>query len=228
MNTRGALMTVRILVAVVALVATAAFGQPPAGEIAGRLTASDEQRSALPGVRITIADANQSQEVVTDHAGRFLFRSLTMGTYRVVADLAGFKKASGEITVSPSTPRAFLSWSLEVACLAEVQRVILAPRDAARMVEAIVQVRVEVAPRPVLLSVHPDCPGRVLQEYGVQVVGSVARRGKASTEQGRLFMEPRDARLTQGHEYIALLWPDGYTTGDLVLPLVSGRVVSPH
>jgi len=28
-------------------------------------------------------------------------------------------------------------------------------------------------------------------------------------------------------EYLALLWPDGSTTDDLVLPIISGRVASP-
>lgn len=221
-------MNIRIVVAVVALATTTALGQTPAGEMSGRMSASDEQRSALPGVRITIADANQSHEAVTDRDGRFSVGFLRMGTYSVLADLAGFKKASGQITLTPSTPRAFLTWSLDVGCLAEVQRVIRPPRDAARLVEAIVHIRVEVVPGPVLLSVHPDCQGRVLQEYGVQVVGSVPVHGRIIAERGRLFMEPRDARLTAGHEYLALLWPDGYTTSDLVLPIVAGRVVSPN
>jgi hypothetical protein len=219
-------MNVRILAAVVALAGTTALGQVPGGEISGRMRAGD--RSALPGVRITITDANQSQETVTDRDGRFSFRSLEMGTYRVVADLAGFRKTSGQITLTPATPGAVLTWSLEIGCLAEIQRVILPPRDAARLVEAIVHIRVEAGPGTVLWSIHPDCPGRVHHEYGVQVVGGVPVPGQATMHSGQLFMEPRDARLTPGHEYLALLWPDGYTTSDLVLPVVSGRVVSPN
>jgi hypothetical protein len=113
-------MTLRNRVAVVMLAVTSLGAQTHPGEIAGRM--ADEQRSPLPGVRIRITNGDQSREAVTDADGRFLFGSLTMGTYRVVAELAGFKTASGEITMSPSTPRAFVAWSLEAGCLVEVQR----------------------------------------------------------------------------------------------------------
>ena len=228
MEARGSLMTVRILVAVVALTVATAFSQTPDAEIAGRMRMSDEQRSDLPGVRITISDANQTQEVVSDRDGRFLFPSLRMGTYHVVADLVGFNRASGEITLSPSTPRAFLAWSLEAGCLSEVQRVVLTPREAARLVEAIVHIRVVAASVPALMSGHPACPGRVLEEYRVQVMGSVPGRAGTDAGRDRLFIERQEPVLTPGHEYVALLWPDGYTTSDLILPVTAGRVVSPH
>lgn len=41
-------------------------------------------------------------------------------------------------------------------------------------------------------------------------------------------MDPREARLTSGREYLALLWSGGHTTSDLVLPIVEGRVASPN
>ena len=220
-------MKLRTLVAGVALWATAAFGQTSTGEIAGRMSMRDERRSELPGVRVMIADGNQTRETVTDISGRFAFRSLRFGTYRVVAELAGFNKAVGELAVSPSSPRAFLAWSLEIGCLAEVQRVDLAPREAARVVAAIVHVRVIEAPRPVLVSLHPACSARVLQAYEVEFLASA---GAVATSPGRsqLFMEPQEARLAPGSEYVALLGPEGHTTSDLVFPIVEGRVASPH
>ena len=218
-------MTLGFVVTVALAVATAA-AQTPGGEIAGRV--SDEQRSPLPGARIRITIADQSTEAVTDAEGRFFFRSLKLGTYHVLAELPGFKSASGEMTISPSVPRAFLAWSLEPGCLTEVQRIILAPRDAARLVEAIVHIRVASTAGPVIMSVRPDCEGRVFQEYSVQVLGSAPGRGLLTGPgQEQLFMERRNARLRPGEEYLALLWPDRHTTDDLVLPIVSGRVASP-
>src|SRR5688500_2011879 len=206
------MMTLWIRVTLVALAVTTAVAQAPAGEIAGRV--SDERRSPLPGARIRITNGDQSREAVTDPDGRFLFRSVTLGTYRVLAELPGFKPASGEIEVSPSTPRAFLTWSLEVGCLTEIQRVILGRRGDARLVDAIVPIGVAVDAVPVLWSVRLDCAGLVFQEYSVQVLGTATARGPTNPEQRQMFMEPRDDRLTPGQEYLALLWPDGYTTED--------------
>jgi len=217
-------MTLRVLIAVVALVAGSAIAQTPSGEIAGRMT--DTQRTPLPGVRIRVTNGDQSNEAHTDHEGRFEFRSLTMGTYRVVAELGGFKAASGEITLSPPTPSAFLAWSLDVGCPAEI-RVILGARSAARLVDAIVHIRVASAHGPVRISVRPDCEGQVFENYAVLVLGSAPGRVKASLGQRQMFMEPWNARLAPGQEYIALLWRDGFTTDDLLLPIVLGRVASP-
>lgn len=85
-------MTLRMLVGHVALALTPLAAQTPPGEIAGRMSA--EQATVMPGVRVRIANGDQSSDAVTDGDGRFLFRSLTMGTYRVVAEIAGFKTAS--------------------------------------------------------------------------------------------------------------------------------------
>lgn len=100
-------------------------------------------------------------------------------------------------------------------------------RGAARLVEAIVHIQVVSARGSVRMSVHPDCEGRVLEEYTVLVLGSAPGRAHTSLEQRQMFMEPRNARLAPGQEYLALLWRDGFTTDDLVLPIVSGRVASP-
>ena len=217
-------MTSRFIVALTLAVASVA-AQKPAGEIAGRIT--DEQRSPMPGVRISITNADPSTEAVTDPEGRFFFRSLTLGTYRVVAGIPGFKTAFGEVTVSRSTSRAFLAWSLAPGCVEEVQRVLLSPRDAARQVEAIVHIRVAGAAGPVLMSVRPDCNGRVLEEYSIEVIGRAAgRRLRTGPGPEQLFMERLNVPLRPGEQYLALLWPRGYATHELVLPIVSGRVAS--
>ena len=39
-------------------------------------------------------------------------------------------------------------------------------------------------------------------------------------------MRPREARLTPGVEYLALLWPDGEADEQLMLPILSGHVTA--
>jgi hypothetical protein len=210
--------------AIVALTAGALAGQTASGEIAGRLT--DRQQSVLPGVRVRVLNGNQAREAITDGGGRFSFPSVPFGQYRVTAELAGFKPLSGTIVISPPTPIAFLRWSLEVGCIGEVQRVILGLKAAAPLVEAIVHIRVEGPARTALVSVAPDCAGRVFRRYSVQVLDRVSGRGRTSLGQRDEWMEPRNAELGAGREYVALLWSDSSTSDDLVLPVTSGRVVS--
>src|SRR5262245_54880706 len=106
-------MIVRVLLAVVLGVASAR-AQTADGEITGRI--SDKGGAPLPGVRITITNGDQSKEAITDNHGGFGFRSLTMGTYRVAAELGGFTSISGDVALSSSMPRAFLGWSLAIGC----------------------------------------------------------------------------------------------------------------
>jgi hypothetical protein len=218
-------MILRVLLWNAALGVAIAVAQTTDGQIAGRI--NDKSGAPLPGVRIAITNGDQSREAITDSDGRFVLRSVTMGTYRVVADLAGFTPTSGEIRLSPSSPRAFLAWRLEVGCLDEDIRVILGARKAAPLVDAILHIRVTSADGPVLMSVRPECAGRVLREYSVQVLGTAPGRARTSPGLRQIFMSARDARLEPGQEYLALLWPDGRATDDLVLPIVSGLVASP-
>lgn len=218
-------MILRILATVLVLCTLTLSAQALPGEIAGRI--SDEHHSGTPGARVRITNGAVSAETETDSEGRFVFRSLALGTYRVRVDLPGFRVASGDIAISRSTPRAFLAWSLELGCLAEVQRVVLEPRDAARLVEAIVHVRVDAVLGSAVMSVDPDCRGDVLEEYTVRTLGAVAGRAGSGSGPRHIFLDRRDARLSLGHEYLALLWPNGITTSELILPIVSGEVASP-
>ena len=218
-------MRFRVLPWIFALGVAIAGDQATDGQIAGRI--NDNSGGALPGVRIAITTGDQSREAITDKDGRFVLRSVTMGTHRVVAELVGFTPASGEISLSPSSPRAFLAWSLEVGCLDEDILVILSAREAAPLVDAILHIRVTSAEGPVLMSVRPECAGRVLPEYSIQVLGTAPGNGRTSHGLRQIFMTARDARLEPGHEYLALLWPDGRATDNLVLPIASGLVASP-
>jgi hypothetical protein len=218
------MMLIRTAILVLAISFVAA--QMPTGEIAGQIV--DESRSPLPGVRITMTINGQTREAVTSGEGRFVFDAVMMGTYRVTAKLAGFTEVSAEIALLPAAPRAFLSWPLRVGCISAIQRVIFSPREAARVVEAIVHVRVIRDAGPVRISDRPDCQGSMFHEYQVEILNSVPGPWSTGPQSRKIFLEPRDPRLTAGQQYIALLWPNGYSTGELVLPVASGRVESPR
>ena len=130
------------LVVLLTVVVTAtALGQTTTeGEIAGSIT--DIQAAALPGVRVTITSSDERREAITDSHGQFVLRMLKLGTYRVAADLAGFVSESGTITLSATTRRAHIAWSLKVGCISEDIRVILSARETAPMVAALVHIRV--------------------------------------------------------------------------------------
>ena len=73
---------------------TAAFAQSTAvnGTIEG--TVQDTQGSLLPGVTVTVAniDTGDQRVVVTNESGLYRAPLLSLGTYRVAAELQGFKK----------------------------------------------------------------------------------------------------------------------------------------
>ena len=212
---------------VVLLGAATAAGQTAVeGEISGRI--SDVEGVALPGVRISISNSEERREATTDDAGRFVLRSLKPGPYGVTAELPGFVSKSGTITLSPTSLRARIAWSLAVGCLAEVQRVIFRAREAAPLVDAIAHLRVESDDGPVLVSVRPECIGEVTREYTVQLLRSSGRR---AADDGRstvqILMSRDEPRLESGREYVALFWEGWRAAESLVLPIVSGRVVSP-
>src|SRR6478609_1429447 len=75
-------------------IGTTAFAQSTAnnGTIEG--TVKDDQGALLPGVTITVTnvDNNDQRVVVTNDAGLYRAPLLTLGTYRVSAELQGFKK----------------------------------------------------------------------------------------------------------------------------------------
>jgi hypothetical protein len=195
------------------------------GEIAG--TISTREGAMLPGVRVVVKSRDdERREAITDPHGRFKVSGLKLGTYEVHAEIPGFFPASGSITLSDTTSRAHLAWSLDLGCLSEDVRVKMHPRQAAPLAEAIVHVRLTSADGPIVLSMHPACDGKIVESY----TGTVLRRlkGQASGDEGalQLLLHRTDARLKSGVEYLALLWAGGYTDDTLVLPVESGRVMA--
>src|SRR5262245_41667621 len=88
-------MSKYVFVALVSLVLAApAFAQSQAanGSIEG--TVVDSSGGVLPGVTVTITnlDTGAERSVVTNEHGLYRAPLLPLGTYRVVAELQGFKK----------------------------------------------------------------------------------------------------------------------------------------
>lgn len=221
----------RILLAALLTIATAsaAFTQIPQtrgrGEISGHLT--DRENGPLPGVRVLVKGGDhERREVITDTYGRFLLSGLTLGRYQVDAELHGFRPASGAVTLSEAIPRAHLAWALDVGCLSNDLRVKMEPREAASRVDTMAHVRVTSADGPLTWSTRPECEGKTVESYSATVLRRV--KGKASRDEGalQLLLNPTDARLKSGAEYVALLWTGGFTDDSLLLPVESGRVVA--
>ena len=95
-----------IFTAVLVLVATSMFAQASGGALLGRV--SDETGGALPGVTVTATNnaTGVSRSVVTGSDGTYRFAALPIGTYTVVADLAGFNTTTtNNVVVQVATDR---------------------------------------------------------------------------------------------------------------------------
>jgi hypothetical protein len=197
------------------------------GEIGGRIT--DSSAATLPGVRLVIATDGERREAITDSNGRFALRGLKPGTYRVTAELPGFKTLSGTIALSQTVHRVEIVWPLEVGCSSEDIRVIFHARDAAPLADAIVQLRVISDDGPLLVSTRPECAGSVSQTYTVRILNTIVHRNKHDDRSttAQILRRRDEAPLKPGDEYIAFLWPEWRAAENLVLPIVAGRVSSP-
>ncbi|HYB97134.1 MAG TPA: TonB-dependent receptor [Vicinamibacterales bacterium] len=113
----------RILTAFIFSVAfgTAAFAQSTAinGTIEG--TVKDEQGALLPGVTVTVTnlDTGDQRVVVTNESGLYRAPLLSLGTYRVAAELQGFKKFEQTGVSLRAGQTAVIDVSLSVGALAE-------------------------------------------------------------------------------------------------------------
>ena len=123
-------LTRRVLWAVVsalALVAAPAGAQEFRGSITGTVT--DESRAVLPGVTVTVANVETGVAVttVTNADGIYQAAFLAPGTYRVTAELSGFKKLQREGVAVRIGDRVLLDLALAVGQLEEVVSVAAAP-----------------------------------------------------------------------------------------------------
>ncbi|MGH9331692.1 MAG: TonB-dependent receptor domain-containing protein, partial [Vicinamibacterales bacterium] len=110
----------RLLVAL--LCASPAFAQSQAvnGTIEG--TIADESGAVLPGVTVTVTnlDTGASRSVLSNDAGVYRAPLLPLGTYRVTAELSGFKKFEQAGLVLTAGETAVVNIRLGVGTLSEV------------------------------------------------------------------------------------------------------------
>jgi hypothetical protein len=108
-----------LLLAFTVLFAAGAFAQASGGGLHGRV--SDETGGALPGVTITVTnpDTGFSRTTVTGSDGAYNFTVLPVGTYTLVADLAGFSAVTNKnVGINVATDRA-LNITLRQAAVKE-------------------------------------------------------------------------------------------------------------
>ena len=116
----GRVLRASAWVAVFALgCAAGARAQAVKGGLVGNI--ADQSGFALPGVTVTITEVNTniSYSTASNESGYYIFSNLKDGTYRVAAELSGFKRAVRDGVDVPvnATPRVDLK--LEVGAVEE-------------------------------------------------------------------------------------------------------------
>lgn len=110
-----------ILFAAVALLGspTVASAQAVRGELLGNIT--DASGLALPGVTVTITEINTNitTTAATNGSGYYIFPSLKDGTYKVVAELSGFKKIVRDGVVVDVNTTVRVDLKMEVGAIQE-------------------------------------------------------------------------------------------------------------
>ena len=89
---RSKIARIAVVMAIVGLVASAAAAQISQGRIAG--TVADAQGGVLPGVTVTATSPSLIgvRTTVSQADGNYMFPAMPSGTYKLVFELAGFKK----------------------------------------------------------------------------------------------------------------------------------------
>ncbi len=84
-------------------------------------TVKDDQGAVLPGVTVTVTnvDTGEQREVVTNESGLYRAPLLSLGTYRVAAELQGFKKFEQTGVSLRAGQTAVIDVSLAVGTVAE-------------------------------------------------------------------------------------------------------------
>jgi Carboxypeptidase regulatory-like domain len=105
--------------ALVLLCSASVHAQAVTGTLLGNV--SDQAGLPMPGATVTITETstNISLDMVTNDAGLYTFPSLKDGTYRVVAELSGFKKVVREGIIVPVNTTIRVDLRMEVGTLEE-------------------------------------------------------------------------------------------------------------
>ena len=96
-----------------------AFAQAVTGTILGTVT--DNTGAVMPGVTVTVThvDTDNSRTYVTDSNGEYTAPSIPTGTYRVAAELQGFKSTTLEGIRVGVDQRIRMDVQLEVGAMTE-------------------------------------------------------------------------------------------------------------
>src|SRR5215510_1175805 len=134
-----------VVVVVVALLAPAAlYAQAVKGSLVGNI--SDSANLAMPGATVTITEVNTNinYNTITNESGNYVFSNLKDGTYRVVAELTGFKKMVREGVEVPVNATVRVDLKMEVGAIEESITVVVTPpllqtdrADTGRLIEAV-------------------------------------------------------------------------------------------
>lgn len=116
---RGLCATATLVVTVLLAAPALARAQAVNGALVGNLT--DQSGLALPGATVTITETNTniSYTTPTNQSGYYTFPSLKDGTYRVVGELAGFKKVMREGVIVAVNTTVRVDLKMEVGTIQE-------------------------------------------------------------------------------------------------------------
>lgn len=165
------------LAGLVAMVAA----QTPVGVLAGAVR--DAEGGVIPGATITANAGGDARKVVTDAAGRYRFEGLATGTYRVDAELAGFRRSNCGAVLVRDRVQGTCNITLRIGILANVDYVwpIGGLPGALRAADAVIHLRVARVVGPRLLGRSES----VLATEHVAVVLSVLKGATRALAQGR-------------------------------------------
>src|SRR5437870_12620642 len=101
------------------LISIAAFSQGNTGRILGNIT--DPSGALIPGASVTITDVERgtSRTLITDEGGAYNAPSLPLGTYRIRAELQGFKTVERPNIVLEIGKELKIDLSLEPGAITE-------------------------------------------------------------------------------------------------------------
>lgn len=230
MATYRARLCLTVVVLLMAL-SVPSVGRQTTGQISGRIT--DASGGPLPGVTVTVALGSSQHKTVTNAAGRFALDGLEPGTYDVTAALAGFVTRTGRMQLASVNSRAYVEWSLRIGCLREDVRVLLNSRDAARLADAVIRLRLTRDDGDVKWGTEPDCPSRWL-DFSATATQLVAGKADPGATSLRLFIRPDSGDAVVGSDYLAIVWETTpgsgvwHTDARQLLPIAAdGRVAAP-
>src|SRR5258707_632630 len=97
----------------------AAHAQAVTGTLLGNVT--DQGGLAMPGAAVTITETstNISLTATTNESGTYTFPSLKDGTYKVIAELSGFKKVIRDGVIVPVNTTIRVDLRMEVGAIEE-------------------------------------------------------------------------------------------------------------